>query len=83
MRSTDKGHQEAKVRLDELYDGSFDICMELAHKGNQSAEFRLAKMYRDGSGVEADEEEALKWMRSAAEHGHSGATMNLLDMLDK
>ena len=82
MRSADKGHQDAKARLDELYDGSFYICMELANGGNPSAEFRLAKMYRDGNGVEADEEEALKWMRSAAEHGHSGATMNLLNMLN-
>ncbi|MBR4227363.1 MAG: glycosyltransferase [Candidatus Methanomethylophilaceae archaeon] len=83
MRSADKGRQEAKSRLDELYDGSFDICLKLAHSGNPSAEFRLAKMYRDGNGVDADEEEALKWMRSAADHGHSGATMNLLNMLDK
>ncbi len=82
MLAADKGHSDAKALLKEVFDNSLATCKKLAESGNASAQFRLAKMYRDGKGVDKDKGEALKWMGVAAEHGHAGAKMNLLDMVE-
>ena len=78
MYSADSGDKRAKELLGDV---PFDLCNRLAEKGHPGAQFRLAKMYRDGIGVEKDKELALKWMKSSAEQGHSGAKMNLLDLI--
>lgn len=41
--------------------------------GSAEAQYRLAVMYRDGSGVEQNARKARKLFRQAAEQGHAGA----------
>ena len=46
---------------------------EAARTGHPEAEYGLGLMFLAGKGVVQDQAEALKWIRRAAEHGHSGA----------
>lgn len=45
----------------------------LAEKGDASAQYNLARMYNGGAGVKKDPEEALMWLRRAADNGHPEA----------
>ncbi len=78
MYSADSGDQKAKEILGDV---SFELCSSLAEAGHPGAQFRLAKMYRDGKGVGKNPELAFKWMKTSADQGHKGAKMNLLDLL--
>ncbi len=60
---------------------SFDITSELAEAGVIDSQYRLACMYRDGKGVEADSVIAFKWMEKAAEQRHIQAQVEYADML--
>lgn len=46
---------------------------EAARQGHADAEYGLGLMFLAGKGVVQDQAEALKWIRRAAEHGHTGA----------
>ncbi len=39
--------------------------------GDANAQYNLARMYLDGSGVEKDSRQAARWLRLAAEKGHA------------
>jgi len=52
-----------------------------ADTGNSESQFELGLMYSNGEGVVADETEALKWYRLAADNDHSGAMNNLAVIL--
>jgi len=60
---------------------SFDITSELAGSGVTDAQYRLAKMYLEGSKVGKDEVIACEWMRKAAEQRHLQAMAEYADML--
>ena len=45
--------------------------------GNPDAEYRLGLMYLEGRGVAASRDQAIRWLRSAAEKGHSHAAAAL------
>lgn len=49
----------------------------LAEQGDSGAQYRLGRMYDNGSGVEKDEKQAVIWYRKAAEQGNSDAQYNL------
>ena len=51
--------------------------IKAAEQGNAEAEYALARCYRDGNGVEKDENTAMGWLRSAARHGHRFAKIAL------
>ena len=54
-----------------------------AMNGNATAMGRLGRMYRDGKGVERDLDEAIKWMRKAADKNVGWAKNELFDILWK
>ncbi len=48
-----------------------NLYFELAEQGNYRAMFWLGVCYRDGLGVNIDQEESLRWFHKAAENGDS------------
>ena len=44
-----------------------------AEQGHPLAQLGLSRMYRDGVGVDADKQEAMKWLRESAERGFAEA----------
>ncbi len=52
----------------------------LAEEGNADGQFGMALLYANGFGVPLDDDQALKWYRSAAEQGHAEAQCNLAVM---
>ncbi len=42
-----------------------------AQNGNAEAQFKLAKSYYNGKGVEKDDAEAVKWLKKTAAQGHA------------
>ena len=49
--------------------------------GDPNAQYNLARLYLDGTGVEADARQAARWFNLAAEKGHHSAQALLGDML--
>ena len=52
----------------------------LAEKGDARAQLEVGQTYYFGTGVEQDDEEAVKWYRKAAIQGHRVAQYNLGEM---
>jgi uncharacterized protein len=74
------GMRERPARVAEQADphaGRFDDVAKLAGKGDPAAEYDLAMMYMNGSGVPKKESEARKWLERSAEHGNSAAQYEL------
>ena len=59
------------------YSTALSIFTSLAEKGDMSAQFNLAKMYREGKGVSKDYKTAVKWFGLSAEQGNSAAQYHL------
>jgi TPR repeat protein len=49
--------------------------------GDKDAQYHLARMYLDGSGVEHNPRLAIGWLRNSAERGHHGAQATLGELL--
>lgn len=49
------------------------VFQHLADEGDATAQFRLARLYETGRGVDADPAEALHWYRRAADRNHRTA----------
>ncbi|MCL2074409.1 MAG: KilA-N domain-containing protein [Marinilabiliaceae bacterium] len=45
----------------------------LANQGNIEAQYEVSLLYRDGTGIVKNEDEALKWLLRAAENGYADA----------
>jgi len=56
---------------------AFEIWLELAEKGSADAQNNAAVSYRNGEGVEKNDELAVFWYGKAAEQGHVKAMTNL------
>lgn len=54
-----------------------DLVMEAARAGQPAAQYRLAKLYERGTGVEGDIAEARRWTERAAEGGNVKAMHDL------
>ena len=52
-----------------------------AEAGNAEAQYELGDIYERGEGVPADEQEAMKWYRMAADQGHALAGLNLIRLV--
>jgi tetratricopeptide (TPR) repeat protein len=60
------------------YEGlDYESCHPLALEGDAEAQLTLGVMYATGKGVSVDDEEAVQWLRKAAEQGHRSAEYNL------
>ena len=61
--------------------GDFAVAFEsfraLAEQGHADAQVLVGRMYDDGTGVPADDDEAVRWYRRAAEQGHDLAQVLL------
>jgi len=66
---------EALERRD--YEAALRLFMPLAERGHPSAQFNVAVMYANGSGVTRDIKQALAWYRKAADRGEARAQFNL------
>lgn len=55
----------------------FDRLLQLAELGDSNAQARIAWMYRNGEGVEKNDQLAFQWMKKSAEKGDSVAQDNL------
>lgn len=51
--------------------------MQKAEQGDTLAQTALAEAYLNGSGVEHNEAEAIRWWRRAADQGFAGAQSDL------
>ena len=65
--------------VDERYIGemSLEDCIDMANKGNEVAQTELGCRYRDGKGVEKDEEAAINWLQKAVDNGYINAMVEL------
>lgn len=64
------------MQKEDFYEAS-EVCRSMANKGDKNAQFSLAVMYYQGSGMMSDLGQAQKWMRKAALKNHSQAQYNL------
>ena len=65
----------------ESINDSFDETLSLAEGGSSSAQYRLATFYRDGTGVEKDQEKYRYWLTQASLREHPMAMADLGDIL--
>lgn len=55
----------------------FDDLLDLARRGDSSAQFSVAVAYDEGEGVAQNDTLAVYWSRKSAEQGNAGAQYNL------
>jgi hypothetical protein len=72
-------HKRQSVGRGKLYEAATETYAH-AGQGDVTAEFKLAHMYYEGSGVPQDYAEAARWYRKAAEQGYAKAQFNLGDL---
>jgi TPR repeat protein len=77
MPELERGY-EAFERDD--FSSAVSIWSALARKGDSTAQLNLGQMYRLGTGVTANDKEAVKWYSMAAKQGSETAQYNLLLM---
>ena len=59
------------------FTGAYNAWIPAATAGDPAAQFGLSMLYSQGKGVAADNQEALRWLRMAAERGHVDAQFTL------
>ena len=64
------------MEKEDFYKAS-EVCQTMANKGEKNAQFSLAVLYYQGSGMMSDMGQAHKWMRKAALQNHNQAQYNL------
>ena len=64
------------MEKEDFYKAS-EVCQTMANKGEKNAQFSLAVLYYEGSGMMSDMGQAHKWMRKAALQNHNQAQYNL------
>jgi|GEM_PF-5402553 len=60
---------------------AFNIANNYASEGNEGAIYRLARMYRDGKGVDKDINKAIEWMRKSSDKWYGWSRSELMDLL--
>ena len=81
-----RGYAPAQLVLGRLYwhekayEEARPWLMKAAMQNLPEAEYLLSDLYQFGRGVEPDHEEALQWLRRAAEHGYEIAQRQLRGM---
>lgn len=69
-KAAQQGHKGAEYQLDFIK----------AQEDDLSAQYRLSKKYRDGSGVDKDNKKEIFWLEKAAKGGHVKAQYELAKM---
>ncbi|MCF8082246.1 MAG: trypsin-like peptidase domain-containing protein [Deltaproteobacteria bacterium] len=70
-------NEEQRTPISQVSRLQFENCRQAAEQGDVRAQFELACMYLNGSGVIKNELEAAKWFRKAAERGEPSSQFNL------
>ena len=81
--STKRGYVVAEPLVDETnWEETKQQRLEVqkAEQGDAKAQFNLAVMYENGTGLKKNREEAIKWYLKAAEQGHESAKTRLLKL---
>ena len=86
-RAAKMGKHDAWSRYGEIYLGSgvlgrndrraLALFRKGARLGAKDSEYRLGLAYEHGRGTPVNEDEAVRWLELAAEHGHTGAAVTL------
>jgi len=63
------------------YEEAFSISLKYAEEGNSAAAGRLARLYRDGKGIEKNIDKAIEWMGVAADSNIGWAHLEHIDLL--
>ena len=75
---TGKGCSHNMSNANFLYKKAYDKALQLANRGDASAQFVVGKVLDYGNGGIAQEQSAaVRWYKRAAEQGYSGAQFNL------
>ena len=93
-RASQQQHDDATYRLgilllalseqdSSLTKEAFTCLLHCAEKGYVDAMFQVAYSFQTGEGVIPSLEEACRWYREAAGHGHQGAQTNLDQILQQ
>lgn len=75
--SSQKKRLPKKQIPENVVDPIIKRVLELAEQGNAKIQNKLGYLYETGSGLEKNEEEAVKWYKKAAEQGYAKAQFNL------
>lgn len=62
---------------DKIWEGLFNYQQKMANIGNAEAQFKLAEMYAQGQGVQADAAQARHWYEASAAQGYEPARRKL------
>lgn len=73
---------EKSIRLRE-YSQAVKLLRPLVKSGNSEAEFRMADIYRSGTGIKKDLKQAMILYEKAANRGHADAQYTLASLLQK
>ena len=77
-QSADKLYEEGKRLYDEKkYEQAFPLLQKAAAKGLKKAQYRLARCYDKGNGVEEDNKQAFVWYEKAAQQFHAKSEYQL------
>jgi TPR repeat protein len=61
---------------------AFKLYQKAAKLSNKLAQYNLALMYEDGSGVEKNIDQAIYWFKKSAEQGDQDAQIKLNEYLE-
>lgn len=64
---------ELKAEIKALHSSIIQKQLSAAEEGFPSAQYNLGIAYKDGLGVEKNDEQSVQWWRKAAEQGHASA----------
>lgn len=84
-RAESNGHHEARNRISSVLESirllgerkELAYLKQRADDGESDAQYNLARMCLDGTGMEEDLDAAKRWLRLAAEQGHVRAAIDL------
>ena len=62
---------------DQRFEDAANWYLQAARKGQTAAQYQLAMMYRQGKGVDRDDEQVVRWLKLAARLGHHDAQYQL------
>lgn len=62
---------------------SFELYLQAAKRGSVKSMLKVASAYAAGDGVQENEQEAIKWIKCAADHGDSNSQCELAEWYRK
>ena len=77
-QNIDKLYEEGKALYDaKKYEQAYAKLMPAAEKGHKKAQYRIARCFDKGNGVEESNKKAFSWYQKSAEQGYAKAQYQL------